>query len=304
MKIGVMGTGGLGGYFGGRLAQAGVDVAFVTRGAQLAAIRANGLQIVSPLGDCTVRPSTVTDDPANIGTVDLVIFSVKAYDAANAADLARPMVGPQTVVIPVLNGVDHIAMLQTALGTEHIMGGVASITAHKQAPGIIEHMGTPGSLEFGELDGSLSPRCDAIGQTLVRGGFAVSAVRNIQERMWRKLVILAGAGLCSVSRVDMVIIFNTPETTALARQAMVEAVIVAQAIGIGLRDSLPDELVLALKDLHGDKPSMFVDLEHGRRLEVASLNGAISRFGRERRIPTPANDFIAACLAPWANGRT
>lgn len=303
MKIGVMGTGGLGGYFGGRLVQAGVDVAFVARGAQLAAIRANGLQIVSPLGNYTVYPSSLTDDPATLGPVDLVLFSVKAYDAAEAANLARPMIGPQTVVIPVLNGVDHIAMLQTALGAEHIMGGVASITAHKQAPGIIEHVGAAGSLEFGELDGSLSPRCDAMGRTLVRGGFAVSAVRNIQERMWWKLVVLAGAGLCSVARVDMGVIFNTPETTALSRQAMVEAVAVAQARGIDLPDSLPDELVLALKDLHGDKPSMFVDLEHGRRLEVASLNGAISRFGRETGMPTPANDFITACLAPWANGR-
>ena len=299
-----MGTGGLGGYFGGRLAQAGGDVAFVARGAHLAAIRANGLQIVSPLGNCTVRPAVATDDPATIGPVDLVLFCVKAYDAAEAANHARPMVGPQTVVIPVLNGIDHIAMLQTALGAEHIMGGVASITAHKQGPGIIEHVGAPGSLEFGELDGSLSPRCDAIGLNLVHGGFAVSAVRNIQERMWWKLVVLAGAGLCSVSRMDMGVIFNTPETTALARQAMVEAAAVAQARGIDLRDSLPDELVLALKNLHGDKPSMFVDLEHGRRLEVASLNGAISRLGREFGLPTPANDFITACLAPWANGRS
>jgi 2-dehydropantoate 2-reductase len=304
MRIAVMGAGGLGGYFGGRLANAGLDVTFLARGSHLAALREKGLSVLSPLGDFIVHPVVATDDPAAIGPVDLVLFCVKAYDTDTAAAQTKPLIGAQTAVIPVLNGVDHIALLHQALGRAHVMGGLAAITAHKHAPGVIEHMGTAGSLEFGELDGSLSPRCEMIGHELARGGFAVSAVRNIQARMWWKLIILSGAGMCSVVRADMGTIFNTPETTALARQAMAETVAVARAQGVMLDESLPDELVLALKDLHGDKPSMLIDLEQGRRLEVAWLNGAVARLGKQVSVPTPVNEFIAASLAPWANGRS
>jgi 2-dehydropantoate 2-reductase len=303
MKIVVMGTGGLGGYFGGRLAQAGLDVTFIARGEHLAAIQERGLRVKSTHGGFVVKPTNATDDPAAAGLAELILFCVKAYDAPDAAEQIKPLVSRGTAIIPVLNGIDHIALLGATVGAEHVLGGLAAITAHRLAPGVIEQVGALDRLEFGEMDGRSSERCEKLWHVLSQGGFTVAVMTNVRERMWWKLVTLAGVGLCSVVRTDVGVIFNTPKTAALAYAAMSEAVRVAQAQGVMLPDTLPDELVATLRLAGADKPSMLIDLEHGRRLEVEWLNGAVSRYGKATGVPTPVNDFIYACLQPWVHGR-
>jgi 2-dehydropantoate 2-reductase len=162
MKIAIMGTGGMGGYLGGRLAHAGRDVTFIARGRQLEAIRQHGLQVKSAPGNFLVQPARATDDPAEVGPVDLILFCVKTYEVAPAAEAIRPMVGPQTAIIPVLNGVKHIERLGAGLGPAHVLGGLAGITAHVAAPGVIEQIGVHNLLEFGEMGGGLSERGETI----------------------------------------------------------------------------------------------------------------------------------------------
>ena len=301
MKIAVMGTGGLGGYFGGRLAHAGLDVTFIARGQHLQAIRENGLQVKSPNGDFVVSPAQATDNPAEVGVVDLILFCVKAYDAVSAAEQMKPMVGPQTVIIPVLNGIDHVEKISAVVGAEHVLGGWAVISAHLDAPGVIQHLALH-DLYFGEVDGGHSARVDLIQRTLAVDSLNALAEPNILLGMWRKYVGICGVGVFSVARGNGAVVLGTPETIDLIHQCMLEVVAVGQAKGVAIDNSVADYWMNFTHSLPPHyKPSMLVDLEHGRRLEVESLNGAVSRMGKELGVPTPVNDFIYACLKPWAN---
>lgn len=305
MRIAVMGTGGLGGYIGGRLAHAGADVTFIARGQQLQAIRQNGIQVQSVHGGFAVAPVRVTSNPAEVGPVDLILFCVKAYDAEVAAAQIKPLVGAQTAILPVLNGLDHLETLSTVLGPAHVLGGVSQITAHVIAPGLIEQVSANHTLDLGELTGALSERCRQIQQVLSASGIEAAVTPTIVEKMWWKLAaICALSGVCSVVRSGAGAIAQTPETLALIQQAVVECVAVAQASRISLSPALPDQIVNFVKNAPATlKPSMLVDLEHERRLEVEALNGKIARLGKELAIPTPVNDFIYACLKPYVNGR-
>ena len=302
MKIAVMGTGGLGGYFGGQLAHAGLDVTFIARGRHMEAIRANGLKVNSPGNDFLVKPAKVTDKPAEVGPVDLILFAVKAYDAAVAAELMRPMVGAQTSILPVLNGIYHIDQLSEILGRERVLGGMAACGAHVVAPGVIQHTSL-NTITFGELKGGTSTRCEEIQTTLAPSGIQFIVSTDVMQSMWLKLANLSGLGVCSAARGSFFVIRNTPETLTLVHQAAAETVNLAHAKHIALSEAQPAQLVTILKNAASDfKPSMLVDLEHGRRLEIESLNGAVSHMGKELGVPTPVNDYIYACLKPWANG--
>jgi 2-dehydropantoate 2-reductase len=305
MHIAIMGTGGLGAYFGGRLAQAGQDVTFIARGETLRALRQNGLQVYSAQGDFTLAQVQATDQSAEVGPVDLVLFCVKAYGAAHAIETMRPLVGAQTSVLPVLNGIDHISQLQRALGEQHVLGGLAWINAHKVAPGVVEHITNAGphQIVFGEWAGGTSPRCAQIADLFVGTSLSVAAVPNIAIRMWQKFAaICGGGGVFTVLRSAKGQVW-TPETKLLLRDVVAEAIAVAQAQGVPLSDSYPDELAEMVDRLPATyKPSMLVDLEHGRRLEVGATNGVVVRLGQEAGVPTPLNRFIYACLQPYANG--
>lgn len=303
MKIVVMGTGGMGGYIGGRLAQAGRDVTFVARGQHLQAIQQNGLQVRSPAGDFVIKPVKATDDPAQVEPIDLILFCVKSYDVLNAAEAMRPMVGPQTAIIPVQNGIEHIEQLGRLLGPEQVLGGVSLISAQITAPGIVQHNMAPNTLEFGEIDGSDSARCQAIQQTLTVDGFNAKFQPNIVERMWYKLAAYSGGGVFCVVRDNKSVIWETPETKELYRQAISEAVNVAQAGNIPLPDSVPEKIISDMDNIPPQwKPSLLIALEHGHRLELEAINGALSRIGKEAGVPTPINDFIYACLKPYIDG--
>jgi len=303
MKIAIMGSGAMGGYIGGRLAYAGRDVTFIDRGPHLHAIRQNGLHVHSPAGDFVIKPVKATDNPTEIGPVDLILFCVKSYDVLPAAEMLRPVMGPQTVIIPVQNGIGHVEKIASVLSAEHVLGGVSLIMGHVAEPGVVQHYQAPDLLEFGEIQGGHSSRCDRIEEVLAVEGFKASACSNIVERMWWKLAAYSGAGVFCVVRGDRGMMWVTPETKALYRQAIAEAVTVAQAKGIALADSVPDEHIAILDALPPQwKPSMLVALEQGDPLELEAIQGALCDIGRGVGAPTPINDFNYACLKPYIHG--
>jgi 2-dehydropantoate 2-reductase len=303
MRIAVVGVGGLGGYLGGRLAHTGQDVTFLARGERLRALQEAGLRVRAPDGEFLIQPVQATDNPAAVGPVDLVLFCVKTYDVIPAAEQIHPLVGPQTALLPVQNGIEHIEPLRTILGHNAVLGGMVLLNAHSLAPGVIERPGGPNRLELGELGGELSARCSAIGEALIQAGIDAVVSPKIEERMWWKLAVIGGAGVFSVVRGSKAQFWEIPETRDLVCQAVAEAVTVANAHGIPLAPTLPDEIIaIGNSNPPQYKPSMLVDLEHGRRLEVEALNGAIVRLGQAAGVPTPVNSFLYACLKPYADG--
>ena len=303
MKIAVVGVGGLGGYIGGRLAQSGQDVTFLARGQRLATLHQNGLQVRSPDGDFVIRPVQATDDPATVGPVDLILFCVKTYDVAAAAAGLRLLIGPETALLPVQNGIAHLEQLRSILGNEVVLGGMAMINAHSPAPGVIERPGGPHRLEFGEMGREPSARCAAIAQAITAAGMEAIVSPKIAERMWWKLVGVCGASIFCLMRASKGQVWEFAETPALMHQILTEGVAVARAHGIALAPTLPDEMVkIAATFPPQYKPSLLVDLEHGRRLEIEAWNGALVRYGKQVGVPTPVNDVIYACLKPYANG--
>jgi 2-dehydropantoate 2-reductase len=305
MRIAVMGSGGVGGYLGGRLATSGEDVIFIARGAHLAAIRAHGLRIGSALGDASAQPARASDDPASVGPVDLVIFAVKLYDTEAAAVATRPMVGPATGVVTFQNGVDSADVLLRALGREQVIGGVAQIASVIAEPGVIRHTGTMARFAVGELDGRASARVEALAAALRAAAVDHAVSDAIQRDIWAKMVFLATfAGLTAVMRLPIGPIRADSEARALYEAGLVEALAVARGRGIALAEDFvavtlarTDQLPAAMKS------SMLEDLERGKRLELAWLSGAIVRMGKELGVPTPVHGFITTGLKLHASGR-
>jgi 2-dehydropantoate 2-reductase len=305
MRIAIMGSGGVGGYFGGRLAAAGQDVAFIARGDHLAALRQRGLAIRSALGDASLSPVRASDDPAAIGPVDLVIFTVKLYDTEAAAEAVRPLIGPNTGVVTFQNGITGPEVLAGKLGAKHVVGGVARISAVIAEPGVIRHTGTMAELIVGELDGRSSARLAALAGALEAAGVRHKVSDDIHRDIWDKMVILSTvAGLTSLLRLPIGPIRDDPETSRLLRDGLAEALAVARAAGANLREDLVDRQLEEIDRLPFEmKSSMLQDLEGGRRLEVAWLSGTIARLGREHGVATPTHALIATALKLHADGR-
>lgn len=304
MKIAIVGAGGVGGYFGARLAAAAEDVTFIARGAHLAAMQKHGLRVRSARGDVHLKPVKATSDPAAVGPVDLVIIAVKLWSTEEAVEAAKPLLGPHTGVVSFQNGVDAVDILSRRLGRAHAMGGVAHIAALIEAPGLIRHNGTLAQLTFGELDGTPSPRTQAFLEACTRARIEAHVSEDIERVIWEKFVFLVGlSGLTSLTRLPIGPIREDPVTREMLRDVMNEVVAVARAKGIELpvdtverqmrfTDSLPRDMV----------SSMLGDLRRGNRLEVEWLSGAVVRLGREAGIPTPLNRAIHAALKLHANG--
>jgi 2-dehydropantoate 2-reductase len=305
MRIAIMGSGGVGGYVGGRLAAGGQDVTFIARGAHLAALRSQGLRIESALGDVTVQPAQATDDPAAIGPVDLVIFAVKLYDTEQAAAATRPLIGPATGVVTLQNGVDSVNVLSATLGREHVIGGSAHIAAVIAAPGVIRHTGTMARFLFGELDGAQSERIAALSAALDKAGVDHQVSEDIERDIWGKMVFLATfAGLTALIRLPIGRVRADPDTRALYQAGLAEALAVARAKGIALPDDFVAQTLARTDQLPFEmKSSLLEDLERGKRLELPWLSGAIARMGQEHGIPTPVHAFITAALKLHADGR-
>ena len=299
MKIAVMGSGGIGGYFGGLLVRAGEDVTFIARGAHLEAIQMNGLQVRSAAGDFHVR-AKATDDPAAVGPVDLILFCVKGYDTDAAGSQIRSMVGRQTVVLCLLNGVDNEERLAAVLGKEHVLAGVVHILSTISAPGVISQTAGPRSLKFGEEDGRVTPRAERILAVLKGAGIQAELSTRIQVDLWEKfLFICAQGGVTALARLSIGEILGCAETAALYRDVMEEVAAVGRAKGVPLSADAVDRAMAFARGLQpGMRSSLAYDLSQGNRLEVETLAGSVVRYGREAGVPTPLNFAIYACLKP------
>jgi 2-dehydropantoate 2-reductase len=305
MKIAVIGTGGVGGYFGGRLAESGNDVRFVARGRHLEEMKRCGLKVKSRLGDILIKPVKATETTAEIGPVDLVFIAVKLWDTDAAIAAAKPLLGPDTMVVSLQNGIEAVDRLVAAFGRAHVLGGVCHIAAVISGPGIILHTGTMARLTIGELDGGASARLDAITAACKKAKIDFIASPEIDKAVWHKFVFLSSfSGVTTLTRLPKGPIMAEPETRALLKAAIAEAVAVAQARGIRLADDLPDALIKFAETLPDDmKSSMLGDLERGARLELPWLSGTVAKLGESLGVPTPVHRVIFQALKPYAEGR-
>ena len=304
MRIAVVGAGGVGGYFGGRLAAAGVDVRFIARGLHLAALQSRGLRIESPLGNIQVERVNATGDPATIGPVDIVMFAVKLYDMEPATTLLPPLIGPDTVVIPLQNGVDAVDILTRAVGRPHVAGGTAYVAAVIAEPGVVRHTAW-NRIVFGELDGTPSPRLQRFVEACRPAGFDTTLSEHIEIDIWSKFVHLAVfSGMTAVTRLPVGPLRDDPDVFAMWQAAIVEGIAVAHAKGIPLPRRVFDEVVGNIQAVPAQaKSSMLQDLERGRPLELPWLSGAVVRMGHEVDVDTPIHRFITTVLRPHVNGR-
>jgi len=304
MRIAVMGTGGTGGYFGGLLARAEEEVTFIARGAHLEAIRKNGLAIKSVLaGDFTI-PAIATDNLNDIGLVDCVLFCVKAYDNAVAAEQIRPLIGPQTVVLSVQNGIDNEEQIGNVVGSEHIVGCASYVSSTIESPGVIAQTAGPGKIVLGEMQGGTSPRTEALQSALQNSGITAELHSDIQTALWQKfLAICSVNGVTALTRLPMGDILACKETLNLMRDTMEEVAAVARAKGANLPEGCVDQSMDFFSSLEPSmRGSMYYDLAAGRRLELDVLNGTVVNLGREQGVPTPFNIAIYAALKPYLNG--
>lgn len=298
MKIVMMGSGGVGGYYGARLAQAGHEIVFVARGAHASAIRSGGLRVKSELGDVRVQPARVVEDPAQAGVADLIVVAVKLWDSEPAAAAIRPIVGAQTTVVSLQNGVDKDEVLAAAVGRAHVIGGVTHIGAIIAEPGLIAHTGKLQKITLGELDGGSSPRVQAIAAVLQGAKIDTVESDDIRRVTWEKFVFLTSlSGLTALTRKPVGAVREHPATRALLLDALREAAAVARAEGVKLDPGVPEQ---QLKMMDGLAPSMLAsmaqDLLRARRLELEWLSGAVVRRGDARGVPTPVHRAIYAAL--------
>jgi 2-dehydropantoate 2-reductase len=301
MRVAIFGTGAVGGYFGGRLAQAGEEVIFIARGEQLKAIRENGLRVDSVAGDFVVRGAHTSDDPAAVGVVDAVIVGVKAWQVPEAAEALRPMVGPETFVVPLQNGVEAPAQLVGVLGDEHVLGGLCRIIAFVAGPGHVCHAGAEPYIAFSELNDRPSDRVERLREAFQRAeGVTVEIPQDIQAALWRKfLLVAAWSGLGAITRAPVGIFRSQPETRPLLEQAMQEIFDVAQARGVSLPPQAVGEAMAFMDNLPPEgTASMQRDIMEARPSELQSQNGAVLRLGREAGVPTPLHAFIYHSLLP------
>lgn len=301
MRIAVFGTGGVGGYFGGRLAQAGEDVIFIARGEQLKATHQNGLRVDSIAGDFVIHPAQATDTPAEVGAVDAILLAVKAWQVPEAAEAMKPMIGPNTMVIPLENGVDAPDQLAAVLGAEHVLGGLCHVSAFIAAPGHIKHVAIPPRIAFGELDGRTSERVERLRQLFERcQGVTVAVPPDIRVALWEKFLFIAAiSGVGAVTRQPAGVIRSVAETRDMLLRAMEEVAAVAEARGITLSPGIIQKTMSFIDNMPpATMASMQRDIMDGRPSELEAQNGAVVRLGREAGIPTPTHEFIYASLLP------
>jgi 2-dehydropantoate 2-reductase len=300
MKIAIMGTGGVGGYYGGLLAKAGHEVTFIARGAHLAAIRDKGLRLKSVYGDFQVSPAQATDKPAEVGVVDLVVFATKTYHTDEAAKLIKPMVGPETIVISFQNGVDAADRIGPVIGMEHLLGGATWLSAAIEEPGLIGQYSQFRRIVLGEFDGSVTPRAQKIYEVFKSTGATVELVENIDQILWTKFVFISAiSAMGALTRVTMGEYRGVREARVVLTEAINEVVMVAKAAGVALDSDVVNNTLRFIDDsAPGIKPSMQRDIEAGRMSELESMIGIVVRFGAKYGVPTPVMRLAYAALKP------
>ena len=308
MKIAVIGAGGVGGGFGAALAKAGAptgdSVTFVARGAHLAAMRENGLRIEGDRGETLIKPVQATDDPASIGPVDIVLFCVKLWDVESAGEAIKPLIGPETGVIPVQNGVDSSDRLLPVVGAAHVMAGTVGISATIAKPGVIRQTGTFMTMTFGERDGTRTPRAERFLALCEKAGFTAALSDNIAVPLWEKFILLtAVSGCTAVTRLPLGKLRDDPDIFSLFETVAAETAAVGRAEGVAIPDAMVRD---RLDNIRNSPPTVMASMAHdllrGNRLELPWLAGKVVALGRKHGIPTPSNAAIFAALKPYANG--
>jgi 2-dehydropantoate 2-reductase len=309
MRIAVVGAGGIGAIYGAALAKAGNDVTFVARGAHLAAMRENGLRIEGDRGETVIRPAQATDDIAAIsaqgGPVDYVLLCVKLWDVESSGQQIRPIVGPDTAVVPVQNGVDAHERLIPILGPEAVMGGSAFVTGSIVKPGVVRQTGTYFQMMFGELDGRVSTRGQRLSELCAAAGFEGVLSPDIRVTLWEKfLVLVPAANVNALTRVPLGRYRADPDSWGLVEASLNEVAAVGRAEGIGLAPDCVESSLAMLRSMPDHHmTSMCNDLLRGNRLELPWFAGKVVELGRRHGIPTPINSFAYAALKLHANGR-
>ena len=300
MRIAVIGAGAVGGYFGGCLARTGEEVFFIARGAHLAALRQQGLRIDSPKGDFVVYPVQATEDASEVGTVDAVVVGVKAWQVSEAARAIRPLVGPETVVVPLQNGVEAPARLTEVLGDGPALGGTCRIISRLAAPGHVIHIGAEPYVAFGELDNRPNEQAKRLRAVFEQAGVKAEIPADIQVAMWKKFVFICSiSGVGAVTRVPFGILRSLPETRRMMEQAMQEIEAVARARNIRLPSNVTPETLSFIDQLPPDgTASMQRDIMAGRPSELETQNGAVVRLGRRADVAVPLHTFIYHSLLP------
>ncbi|MBT99277.1 MAG: 2-dehydropantoate 2-reductase [Dehalococcoidia bacterium] len=301
MKVAVIGAGGVGGYFGGLLARAGHEVTFIARGAHLQAIKENGLRVESQLDGTFTVQGDATDNPSEVGEQDLVIFAVKMYHNSDAVDALAPLIGPETVVLTLQNGIDNGEILAEAVGDDHVMIGSAYMEGRITEPGVVTQ-GGPGIAAFGEMNVGISRRGENLLQRFQEAGWRVNLHENMPGMLWKKFAYIAGsAAVCAAADCVYEEMRTKPETRQLIRNAIEEVLAVGKARGAPI---MADSLAWAMDSLDRfpgqGRASMAKDFTDQRPVELEGLTGTVVRMARELDVPTPANDFLYAILKPSA----
>jgi 2-dehydropantoate 2-reductase len=304
MRIAVVGAGGVGGGFGAALAKAGADVTFIARGAHLAAMQQQGLRVTGGRGETHLQPTQATDDPGKVGAVDYVLFCVKLWDVESAGEHIKPLIGANTAVIPLQNGIDAPERLVAILGAKAVMGGVAQISASITAPGVVTQVGTFMRLLFGELDGSKSPRGQAFYDMCKKAGFDATHSDQIVTDLWMKFILLAtNASVVALARQPIGKLRDDPDMQPQFVAAYREVIEVGRARGVKLpANALDTMLAFNAGAPPGMKPSMALDLERGNRIELPWLGGKVVELGRKSGVPTPVHSLMYAALKPYVMG--
>lgn len=300
MRIAVFGAGGVGAYFGGRLAQAGEDVVFIARGEHLKAMQTNGLCVDSIKGDFEVKPVQASEDPSQVGEVETILVAVKTWQVPGAAEAMGPMMGPNTFVVPLENGVEAPKQIGDFLGKDKVLGGLCHIVSYIVEPGHVRHAGIEPHVAFGEMERGKSPRAERLKSAFDGAGVWAEVPDDIQAAMWEKFLFIAAiSGVGAVTRAPAGVMRNVQGTRQLLQQAMEEAVAVGNAHQVNLPDRVVEETMAFIDGLpEGATASMQRDIMDGRPSELESQNGAIVRLGSEKGVPTPIHTFLYHSLLP------
>ena len=305
MRIAVMAAGAVGGYFGARLAAAGHEVAFIARGAHRDAMRRDGLKIESSLGDLHLKGLSVTDDPREVGPVDVVLFAVKLWDTETAGEQARQLLGPKTRLITLQNGVDSVERLAPLLGNEATIGGATYVVTTIARPGVIRHTGTIARIRCGSLDRRPDPVLGGYVEEMKTAKLDITLSDNMLLDLWKKFVLLSGtSGITAGTRQPLGVIRDDEDMRALLYKLMHETMAVGRAAGVEFAPDFPAELDRAVAGFAPDmRASMANDLAAGNRLELDWLAGKVVALGRKYAVPTPAQEAVYAILKPYRMGR-
>lgn len=300
MRIAVYGAGGVGGYFGGRLSEGGNDVVLIARGPHLDAIREQGLEIEDPQGRVSTVKVDAVEDPRDAGQVDCVLVAVKAWQLEEVARAMHPLIGPETSVVPLQNGVEAPSVLANVLGAERVLGGFCAIIAFRDKPGRIKHAGYSPQVVFGELDDARSARAQALKAAFDRAGIDAVIPDDIHAAMWRKFLFISTySAVGAVTRATAGAMRSCPETMAMLRDAKQEVFEVGRGLGVRLPDGSVDDSMVIVEALPDDgTASMQRDIMEGKPSELEAQTGAVVRLGVKAGVPTPVNRFLYAALLP------